>query len=208
MWLLCHRNRQAVAATCSRYQWYVMLEAFSSMKTCSTWVWDSVWMSVHSWRMCLCAWVWLLHRACICMNMCAWERLCLRELSGRTGGKKTPCSWHISATLHDGGKRESMYPCSANYDPSPSLSHSISLLRLPPGQRWFNDERETILIIHTQQTSPLAVLLSHTHTHMFQRQKHARNTHTKTNRETLALHTRTVCKRRHTHRMKKQNNLS
>ena len=109
-----------------------------------------------------------------------------------------------------------MYPCSANYDPSLSLPRSLT--RSPSsGSHQDSDDlmmRETTLIIHTQQTSPLAVLLSHTDTLALEHiqtctdtETHTPIAHSDTHKyrqytEILALHTFTVWKCRHTDRIK------
>jgi len=141
-----------MAATCGRYLW---LEVFGSNKWCNMCVWVSVWMSVHSWKTYL--WAGVFYHVCICMSVCVsggakWAR---------AESRKDLCSWHISATVHDGGEGKSMYPCSANYDPS--LTPSISLLRLPPGQPWFNDERDGFDYSYTADKSTGRAVVSHRH---------------------------------------------
>lgn len=108
------------------------------------------------------------------VHVCACVWICVRTRADVSGGakwasaesRKDLCSWHISATVHDGGERASMYPCSANYDPSlsPSLSRSISLLRLPPGQWWFNDERDHFDYSYTADKSAGRAVVSHRRT--------------------------------------------
>ncbi len=140
-------------------------------------VWVSVWMSVHSWIMCLRAWVWVLCCVCICMSVCVCvrERLCLGELSGRAQRAEKTCAHDTSQPHYTMEERErACTPAALTMIPLPlprSLTPSPS-----SGSHQDSDDlmmRETTLIIHTQQTSPLAALLSHTDTHT--------HTHTRSN---------------------------
>lgn len=151
------------------------------------------------------------------MNVSAWEQLCLWELSGRAQRAEKTCAHDTSQPHYTMEEREractpaalTMIPLPCSLTPSPSS-----------GSHQDSDDlmmRETTLIIHTQQTSPPAVLLSHTDTHS-NIYRHARittdalthpctfwNTQTKTNTEILAPHTRTVCKCRNNDKIKKNN---
>lgn len=69
------------------------------------------------------------------VSRCVWGS----KVGEQREQKRLVLMTHLSlGTRWRGG--ETMYPCSVNYDPS--LTLSISLLRLPPGQSWFNDERD------------------------------------------------------------------
>lgn len=105
-----------------------------------------------------------------------------------------------------------MYPCSANYDPSPSARS----LHLPPqdSDDLMMRERDHFDYSYAADESAGRAVVSHTHTHT-----HAfehtdthevttdRNTQTKTNTEILALHTCTVCKWRYTDKIKNKKNI-
>lgn len=173
-------------------------------------------MSVHSWILCLRAWVWVLCCVCICMSVCVRERLCLGELSGRAQRAEKTCAHDTSQPHYTMEERErACTPAALTMIPLPrprSLTPSPS-----SGSHQDSDDlmmRETTLIIHTQQTSPLAVLLSHTDTHAFEHIQTCTNddrrthTHPCTFRNTqiteiLASHTCTVCECRHTDKIKK-----
>lgn len=99
--------------------------------------------------------------------VCARERMCLGELSGRAQRAEKTCAHDTSQPQYTMEEREractpaalTMIPRSLprSLAPAPSL-----------GSHQDSDDlmmRETTLIIHTQQTSPLAVLLSHTGVH-------------------------------------------
>lgn len=117
-----------------------MLEAFSPK---NRWVFESECESVHIPEGCVYAHGYECYTVRAYVWISAWERLSLGEISGRAQRAEwKKCAHDTSQPHYTMEGRESMYPCSANYDPSCSPAHSISLLRLPPGQRWFNDERE------------------------------------------------------------------
>lgn len=175
-------KRTVVAATCGRYccssGWrssppremqYVCLS--QSVNVCTL---------LNNVSVCMCMSVTLL----VHMYECEWMRAAVSGGAkwASTESRKDLCSWHISATLHDGGERESMYPCSVNYDPSlsASLSHSISLLRLPPGQQWFNDERDHFDYSSTADKSAGRAVVSHRHAHsnIYRRARIKTDTHT------------------------------
>lgn len=93
--------------------------------------------------------------------------LCLGELSGRAQRAEKTCAHDTSQPHYTMEERErACTPAALTMIPLPlprSLTPSPS-----SGSHQDSDDlmmRETTLIIHTQQTSPLAVLLSRTDTH-------------------------------------------
>lgn len=158
------------------YMWQVVvqqwLEAISSKKRCNMCArWVAEWISAHSWIMCLRACVWVFYCEWICMKVCVWERLCLGELSGRAQRAEKTCAHDTSQPHYTIEEREractpaapAMIPLSLPRSLTPSSSS---------GSHQDSDDlmmRETTLIIHTQQTSPLAVLPSPTDTLAFER---------------------------------------
>lgn len=122
--------------------------------------------------MCVCGYQRYTRRAYVwmCVCVCMRERLCLGELSGRAQRAEKTCAHDTSQPHYTAEERErACTPAAQTMIPLPR-----SLLTPSPSSGSHQDSddlmmRETTLIIHTQQTSPLAAAdVSHRHTHAFQ----------------------------------------